>query len=816
MDKFLIAVIINLVIAVCSFAQSAPGLSPSKTVRIEGNVRNGKSEPIEFVTVILQQLRDSTLVAGTTTNASGNFSFDSIAPGKYLMTLTFIGYQKHSNTIELLDGISSYTVSSIILQNGIQILGEVAVRGQKALIHQEGNKLILNVQNSIIAVGGSVAEFLERAPGVRIDQNDQISLNGKTGVTIMIDGKITYLPPTELATLLRSMNANNIASVEVITNPTARYDAAGNSGIINIKTKKSTSEGFHGSATMGAGYGRYGKANGNINFNYRTKKWSHFINYGYTFNKQFNDFITERVSLLNSGQPFYYTQQFYRIRSLPSHTWQAGSEWQWNPKNSIALSTSGSSNTRNTDNTFYTQLNSDLYTEPDSTYTLTNNQPYRWYNISSSIGYKHLFPLTGNELSVDVDYSNYEFKLNDNFNIDQFRQQGIFVSNYKILSDQTSSINIYTMRMDYTHRIKSQTSLEVGIKLSHVKTVNEIFFTDNKSGQFETDLTRSTDFDYTEKIGASYVNMKTKLLRFDAQLGLRAEQTIYDGFSLRSQKSIRRNYFRLFPNISLTRSINENYQFGLAYNYRIDRPNYNDLYPFVFYIDPFSAQKGNPTLLPQFTHSLQFTQTIAKKYIFNLGYNVTSQYIGFLIVLNQDRISEFATKQNFKTFQNYYLNANVPVKISKNWAVNSNLNLFYNHLHAKPLDKAYNIRLFSGMATISQTITLPWGLTSELTTVYNGPSASGLFKVKALGSVNVGLQKKVLDKKGTIRLNVTDIFYTNKSRNSVVIPGLDMHFNNYPETRIVRFNFTYNIGTTGKISRRRNAQEDEQKRIGIN
>ena len=248
------------------------------------------------------------------------------------------------------------------------------------------------------------------------------------------------------------------------------------------------------------------------------------------------------------------------------------------------------------------------------------------------------------------------------------------------------------MRMDYTHRLNKQTSLETGVKFSYVNTINEIIFTNNQNarpddpvgrGQFETDLTMSTDFDYKEKVGAGYVTLKTKLLGFDAQLGLRAEQTHYDGFSKRTQLSIERDYFRLFPNITLSHSLRENYQFGFAYSYRIDRPAYNDLYPYVFYFDPFSAQKGNPTLLPQYTHNFQFSQTIAKDFGINLGYSTTSQYIAFVILMNEDEVSEYAIKKNFDTFQNYYLTVNAPIRINKNWTVNSNFNLFYNHYNTQ-------------------------------------------------------------------------------------------------------------------------------------
>lgn len=799
------AVIVSLVTIIFSVAQPA--------FKIEGSVTNERGEPLEYVTVLLTQPLDSVLLTGTTTNGAGRYTFGSVARGKYIVTLTFVGYLKQSIVIELQEGTDSH-VPPVILKEDVQLLGEVVVRGRKPLIEQEGDKLILNVQNSVVAAGGNAAELLARMPGVSVDQNDQISINGKTGVVVMIDGKITYLPPAELATVLRSMNANNIATVEVISNPSARYDAAGNSGMINIRMKKSASEGFNGSVTTGAGYGRYAKANGNINLNYRTKRWTHFLNYGYVFDKRFYYAWAERISP-GGGNPISFTQEIDRVQKLPSHTWQAGSEWQWDTRNSILISTTGSYNERLTDNKSILQISPASVNEPDSTFMVDDDQQYRWQNISASIGYKHTFKRAGSELTVDFDHSRYGFSLNDNFLIRRFDNEDVYKNEYNVLSDQPSSFNIYAGRADYTHRLNDRVSFETGIKYSYVKTRNDILFTDNLKGQYETDTARSSDFNYAEQIGAGYMNVKTKISGFEAQLGLRAEQTQYQGSSVRANKSIERNYFRVFPSITLSRELAKNYQLGLSYSYRIDRPSYKDLYPYVFYFDPFDSQFGNPTLLPQFTHNIQVSQTIAKDYVIKLGYTSIAQYMAFAILNYEDQVSSYSIKKNFDTFQNYYLNVIAPIRITRNWMMNCSLNLFYNNFKTQFLDEFYTSGGFSGIANVSQTITLPWGMTGEITGVYNAPAAVGLFQNRALGSLNAGLQKQMFDKKATLRLSISDIFQTNRMRYMMEYPGFYMNIYVRNETRIVRLNFTYTMGNaTGKASRKRNTLEEEQKRIG--
>lgn len=791
-------------------------LSLSAQNVIEGRVRNEQQEPIEFATVLLRQAQDSALVTGSTTTDSGAFIFNNVKPGNYLITTQFVGYLPQSLLIELREQGAPLSLPVFILKEDTKMLNEVVVHGQKPLFEQEDEKIILNVQNTIIASGGSAIELLARAPGVSIDQNDQITLNGKTGVTVMIDGKMTYLPTAELASMLRSMNANNIISVEIIANPTARYDAAGNSGIINIKLKKNSWEGFTGSATAGAGYGQYGKANASINLTYKAGKWNHYLNYGYSLNRRFALVEIDRQSLRNN-ETVYFQQHSDRIQELSASTWQAGSEYQWNDRNALTLSTSGSLNDRNTSSGTSTHILSQLNSTADSALYITSDQNYTWHNVMASLGYKHRFTQAGQELSFDMDYSDYGFSLNDVIQVSEFDQEATIKNQYTVLTHQPSSFNILAARLDYVKPLTKSSSLEVGTKYSKVNTVSNVHYTNNQQGEFRIDDLRSNDFTYAEEISAAYATFKTILGGITTQLGLRGEQTTYQGYSEKETSILERHYFRIFPNISLSREFSKNYRAGFSYSHRIDRPSYNDLFPFVYFLDPFSGQQGNPLLLPQLTHNLQLSQTLAKDYTLNIGYSKVTQYMAFVIVLNEDRVSGYATRKNLDNHYNYYVNAMAPIRINSRWTVNANLNISYNRFDTELFNERYTLDCLSGLANISQTITLPWGLTAEVTAVYAAPNAVGLFQNKAMGSLNAGLLKQFLDKKLSVRLNATDIFQTNRLRSNITYPGFDMNALNQVETRVVRLNATYNFGkNSGKLTRRRNAQEEEQKRIGTN
>lgn len=780
---------------------------------IEGRVTNERHEPIEYATVLLRLAQDSALVTGSITTRSGTYVFNNVKPGKYIITTQFVGYLPESLSLEVQEKKEPLPLHAFVLKEDTKLLKEVVVQGQKPLFEQDGEKLILNVQNTIIASGGTAIELLGRAPGVSIDQNDQITLNGKAGVTVMIDGKMTYLPSAELAAMLRSMNANNVASVEITANPTARYDAAGNSGIINIKLKKNSWEGFNGSATLGGGYGQYGKANASTNLNYRSGKWNHYLNYGYSFNRRFAIVDIDRQSI-RDNETVYFRQYSDRGQEFSAATWQAGSEYQWNDRNTLTLSTSGSLNDRNITSETSTYILSDLNSTADSMLSITSHQEFSWHNVTATLGYKHQFTPAGHELTMDMDYSDYGFSLNDVIDVSEFNQDTSPKNRYTVLTHQPSSFNIFAARLDYVKPLTKSSSLELGVKHSRVNTASKVHYTNNESGEYVVDAVRSNDFRYKEEIGAAYLTLKTSLAGITTQLGLRAEQTAYKGYSEKESSIIERDYFRLFPNINLNYEFNKNYRLGISYSHRIDRPSYNDLYPFVYFLDPFSGQQGNPLLLPQLTHNLQLSQTIAKDYTLTIGYSNVTQYMAYVIVLNEDRVSGYATRKNLDNHYNYYINAIAPIRLSSRWTINANLNIFYNRFDTELFKETYTLNCLSGLANIAQTITLPWGLTGEVTTVYAAPNAVGLFQNKAMGSLNVGLLKQLLDKKLSVRLNVTDIFQTNRLRSGITYPGFDMNMLNQVETRVVRLNATYNFGkNSGKSARRRSAQEDEQKRI---
>lgn len=786
------------------FAQS--GLS------IEGKVIDAKNAPVPFATVLLKNAADSTVVRGAMSGSNGEFQFQ-VSAGKYFVQVQFVGCETFTSRV--IDIASqSARIDPIVLQERAKMLNEVSIQGQRPSIVHEDGKITLNVANTVVGSSGNVIELLAQAPGVSVDQNDQVSLNGKPGVTILLDGKATYLQPSELAALLKSMNASNVASIEIVANPTARYDAAGNSGVLNIKSKKSMRDGFNGSAQAGAGMGRYGKVSAGINMNYRAKKWKHFLNYNYSFNKRFADVAMDRTSYLNEV-PVNFNVYTDRSLSIHSHSWQAGTEWQWNEKNSLTLSTTGSVNDRKSDAVTITKVRTSGNTV-DSMFMVSDRQSYIWRNQTAALGYKHVFNKKGEELMADADYAVYSFNLGDDISVQKQNEHAVSEHRYNIVSKQPTRFAIMAARLDYTLPVNDKTTIELGVKGSEVSTRSDVTYHNDQSGEFRIDIERSNDFNYTERIAAAYVNLRTNMAGFQTQFGLRAENTSYNGNSALKNQFVTRDYFRIFPSFNAFKDVTEQYRIGLSYSYRIDRPAYNDLYPFVFYMDPFSGQRGNPGLLPQFTHSAQLSQTFFQTYTVNFSYSNTSQYMAFLILLDEDNTSGYATRLNFDRYYNYNLSFLAPVRLSSKWTANVNISTFYSQFSTQFLSDNEAVDAFSGIANISQTITLPLGFTAEIVTVYNAPNVVGLFHTRASGALHVGLQKSFMQKKATVRLSANDLLRTMRLTNKLEYPGLELLIDNRFETRIVRLNFTYNFGKSGKSSRRRSAQDEEQRRVNTN
>lgn len=805
---------INLTAALLLTGIFASAQMPSGNGKVSGSVLDEKSQPFPFVNILLLHAKDSVLVKGLAADESGKFLFDQVADGKYLALVSMVGYQKKYSDVF---SVSSNTVTlpAFNLKTDTQSLNEVTVVSKKPFIEQEIDRTVINVENSIVSAGATALEVLERAPGVTVDQqNEQLKLRGKEGVIVQIDGKQTFLSQQELITLLRNTPSDNIEKIELITNPSAKYDAAGNSGIINIKMKRNKSYGTNGNVNLGAAYARYGRSSATATINHRAGKISTFISGGAFFNKGFNNNdiyrkipYEDKVTVFDQRTDRVNKSQYYNVR--------AGVDYFATDKTTIGVLVSGFynnwSNPYGVTNTRI--LNEDLVLQRTFRTNVYNGS--KMNNLSSNINFKHQFNDKGKELTFDLDYVRYDGKQNSMLDTRYSKPDGQPDGAPEIVRNtMPSNINIGVAKLDYAQPLWKG-KLETGLKSSLVASDNNMVF-EIKTDDWNLDPKRSNQFKYSENVNAAYINYGGSISKkVKYQLGLRGEHTHSIGNSVTLNQKRDRNYVNLFPSIFLSNQLDTNNVINISYSRRIDRPNYQSLNPFEFYLDPYTFQRGNPNLKPQYTNSFQLVHVYKSFLNTTLAYSRIKDMIAD--ELPQQIASEnktFVTSDNLDNQDNVSLTISFPVPITKWWKLQTNFTGVYNHYNSIYLDEKLEIKQASWNMYASSQFTISKSWSAELSGWYNSRAFYGLYAAKPMGMLNAGLQKNILNKKGTIRLNVNDIFWTNRFRGKAIYKDIDFSVRSEWPSRQFRLTFTYNFGNQNvKGARQRNTGSDDlQKR----
>jgi iron complex outermembrane receptor protein len=779
---------------------------------VSGTLLDEQGKPMPFASASLLNAKDSTLAVGSMSNDAGVYSFDHVKNGQYIVKVSVVGYEKVSTKpLSVNQGSENVTVPTIKLQLSSKTLGTVTVTATKALIEQKADKVVVNVAGSVLAAGNSAMDILERAPGVSVDKDDNISLKGKQGVTVMINDKLTYLTSAQLATLLRSTDGNTIQSIELISNPSAKYDASGNSGIINIKLKKNRQVGTNGSVTVGAGWGRYGKDNETFQLNHKQGKLNLFGTFSHNDNERYEDIGIKRI-VTDTNQTFF-NQRSYMVETHHNNSYRLGADYDLSDKNTIGFVVSGYFNgelDRNTNGTLigpnFTQVDSSLNTKG------IFNQTY--HNFALNVNDTWKLDTAGQQLTIDLDYSKFKNNSDNSYVTDFFLANGSPQHPEAFLGNITPSvIDIHVGKADYTLPINKNLKMEAGVKYSDVKTDNDLQQATVENGQY----LNVNHFIYDEKVSAGYINFNKSYKNTTVQAGLRAEYTssTATGDSLNVTQVVPRSYLDLFPSVFINHTLNDKNEIGISYSRRIDRPQYDNLNPFVYHLDPYTYQKGNPYLKPQYTNNFELNYTYNKSINVSLGYSRTTDVIAELPGADPKTKIGFVTSQNLQTQNSYNLNVYAPYTITKWWEGNINVTGFYlgfksNGLEGADLDRgqaAYNIRA-------TETLTPIAGFKFEFTGNYQSALTYALFDVKPQYSIDGGVSHSFANKKANIKFAVNDIF--NMRRNDVTsnYQAVDFDIRQKRETRVARLTLTYNFGNTKiKMRKHQDAAEDESGRV---
>jgi iron complex outermembrane recepter protein len=800
--------------------------------KISGQITDDKNKIVEFANVTLLKAKDSTLVKGALSDANGSFEFEKIPFGSYLLNISQMGYKKFYTPKFSLDSDNpTVKLSSLILSEDSKQLSEVQVVAKKPFIEQQLDKTVVNVENSIVSAGSTALEVLEKSPGITVDKDGNISLKGKQNVMVMMDGKPTYMSAGDLANLLRNMQSSSLDKIEIMTNPPAKYDAAGNAGVINIKTKKSQNMGLNGSATAGLGYGFFRslpKQNGSLNLNYRQGKLNVFGNFSGNNRKSFQINDIKR-KFVENGKPLSgFDQIADSEKQNNSFSYKVGADYFLDSKNTIGVLVNGMNGNFKELLDNQAVINNALGMM-DSTSITKGNIKNKWGNYSANINFKHVIDSTGKEWTIDADYARYDSNNNMEYRTSKFDLANILRQVRNEDGMTVSKIDIYALKADLTFPINKTSKFEAGVKSSYVNSNNDMRF-DFLTGDLQTrtiDPTRSRDFLYKENINAGYVNYSTSIKKLSIQLGLRVENTIGRG-TLLGKELLDRNYTNAFPSVFLRQKLSEKHQLGMSYSRRIDRPSYEDLNPFLYFLDPYTFEQGNELLLPQFTDAVELSHTFMDAITTTINYSRTNGVMTQILQQNNALKLTYVTKYNIGYVDNLGISFSVPVPITKWWFSNTYFNLYNNHYvgdipkittdvngNSNTIYQRLDARATTYQFNMTHQFTLPKKFSLELSGYYQSPFIEGQLVGKPMGQVSFGVQKKLLKDKATVKLNVNDIFWTNQFRGSFMFNDIDVQIVNKWESRTARMTFTYRFGNNKVASarQRQTGLEDEKGRV---
>ncbi len=789
---------------------------PSHAQKISGQIQQADGAPAEFATVLLYQALDTTLVKGSISDAGGAYEFENIAAGRYFIKTQLVGAGTGQIPVFEYQG-GDKTLETILLQENAQEISTVTVVARRPVVEVRADKTILNVEGNINAQGQNALELLRKAPGVMIDNNDNISMRGKNAVRFQIDGRDVPMDSKDLANLLKSMRAEDIAALEMVTNPSAKYDASGNAGIINIRTRKNRTIGTNGSFGGEAVFGETLKGGGNFAINHRNTWVNVFGNYSNHFGAWHNDLNLYREQAGN-----VYDQRSKMKDDNNNHNFKVGSDFFLNSKNTLGFVVDGRHAHGPWGNTARTEIsNMNNPNQIDSVLVASNRQPQNRNNLNINLNYRFADTL-GHEFSIDANRGYYRYRADSyqpNFYKDPTEQ--IILSEKIYRNNTPTDIDILIVKADYEQRL-FKGKIGAGFKLTNVKTDNIFDFFNVLDGMPVPDIDRSNRFVYDEMVNAGYINYNYQLKKWGFQAGLRAEHTDWKGdlSSLKpgGDEMNADNYLSWFPSAAVTFNMNEKNQFNLTYSRRIDRPNYRNLNPFEERLDELAYKKGNPFLRPQFTNSLELTHTFMGMMNTTLGYSHTNDMFTEIIDTTEGNRT-FLTNDNIADQNNFSLSIGVPIPFAKWWESYWNVTGYLISFDAKFREGFAIKETYKSMNLYSEhTFRLPKGWSLQLSGWFNAPSIWGaVFRSKAQGAVDFGVKKQLFDGKATASLSFGDILRTaGWSSVNDFTPGLYMQGNGTWESRTVRFNLNYRFGDKNikGARQRKTGVEDVNKRIG--
>jgi len=687
-----------------------------------------------------------------------------------------------------------------------QTLQQVVVRAQKPFIEKQADKTVLNLQSDMAVAGGTLLEALQRAPGISLGNNDALIMSGKSGVLVLIDERPTQMSPEDLSNWLRSSPAALAATIEIITNPSGRYDAQGNAGIINIRLKKATLRGLNGNINAAYSQMRHYRANAAGNLNYRQGKWNLFTNLSHQQVLQHTTGLIER-QVYENNQPTQFVNHTTDIDRGTGTNIRLGADLYLNRRSTLGVLVRLNTyhNPMQTPGT--TAINKGMTTQ-DLLQTLNKNT-YTTGSVGYSLNYQWR-DTAGNQWSADADFSGFDNVNTGNINTQNTALPGSLAINQQRVDNR---ISIWALRTDYVRQMKKAgLRLEAGLKTTTAYTRNHLQAAYLHNGGMHTDSGRTNRFSYREQVNAAYITLQATRGKWQAQLSLRGEHTRLLGKSIDLKNTIINRpdtaYFNLFPSAFLRYAPHKHHSFGLSASRRINRPSFQDLNPFEFLFDPYTAERGNPYLRPSYLTNAELNYNYRGALDVTLGHSQTRDYYQSIAVQQGNRA--YAEPVNIGRQYNWYLNTGIGLPVKSWWFSYNSLNTFYNSYRGSiPSGNLRQQALGMGWYT-NQSFTLPKSWKLQLSSWGNIATRDALFATKWLGSIDASVGKSWKEGRWEAKLTVLDIANTQRWHQTVRFANLDFTYYRKWESRGVRLQLNVKLGKTNYAARERKqlAEED--------
>jgi outer membrane receptor protein involved in Fe transport len=687
------------------------------------------------------------------------------------------------------------------------------------MVEVKADRTVFNVDGTINSSGSDAVELLRMAPGVVVDNNDNISVLGRNGVMIYVDGRRLPLAGEELSNYLKNLNADQIDKIDIISNPGAKYEAEGNAGIIDIRLKKDKRYGSNGSINASYSYNRKQNYNANVSGNYRNRAVNIFGNAGSGLFNGFHNMLSK------SYQNGLYMDEINNQAFGSNYgNYRFGSDFFLSDNQTLGILFSGGASLGS--NTGFNRIElaqEGNQTNIDSILVADTEAASKRYNNSINVNYKVDFSKESN-LNIDLDYGRFSNDasrglLNEYYDASESNIVSIVENTF----ESPTEIEIYTFKLDYENVLFGG-KLGTGTKFSKVLSANTFYYNDVYGSDEVFNEELSNIFDYDESVYAAYANYGGNInKKVSYSAGVRAELTDAVGdlqafLPELEEDPVDLDYLNWFPSAGITYQIKPTQILSLNYGRRINRPDYNVLNPFNSKISELSYEKGNPFLRPEIVNNIELGYTLNYRYNFKLAYSKTMDQITRLIAPDEeDPRAGFITWANLAERTVYSFNASAPIQFTPKWNGYFNVSTAYINNQADYGDGAIvDIQVFNYVLFTQQTFDIPGGIKAELSGYYSGPGVwGGVFKYEGNYGINAGLQKKFLNDKLNIKLSARDIFRTTGWRGESNFNGLRSVGNGIMARQSVNLSANYSFGNQNVKSRRRSTGlEDEAGRVG--